>query len=221
MTDFCPEGYLPTGAAIVIAAERWFYDEFARIETAAAAGRQSGSDKGVDALARALSQAQIPDVLQLALQSLVYQVVHRLRNFLHLGKLTSYYFGDDGCQPVSRDFWATAQADGVMESGIYWPFGQPTRLYESRPNYSLFLLQSELDALLSEQPAKKRPLPGAKMPELVAALRELDGLPNRAAQLQALCNMPEFREFKITNALFREAARHVPREAGRRSRRDS
>jgi hypothetical protein len=67
----------------------------------------------------------------------------------------------------------------------------------------------------------QRPLPGAKMPELVAALRELDGLPNRAAQLQALCNMPEFREFKITNALFREAARHVPREAGRRSPRES
>ena len=94
-----------------------------------------------------------------------------------------------------------------MEFGTDWPFGKPTHWYESRPNYSLFLLQSELDALLSEQPAKKRPLPAAKMPELVAALRQLDDLPNRAAQLQALCNMPEFREFKITDALFREAAR--------------
>ena len=53
-----------------------------------------------------------------------------------------------------------------MELGTYWPFGKPTRWYESRPNYSLFLLQSELDALLTEQPAKKRPLPKAKMPEL-------------------------------------------------------
>ncbi len=62
-----------------------------------------------------------------------------------------------------------AHADGVMESGTYWRFGKPTRWYKLRPNYSLFLLQSELDALLSEQPAKKRPFPEAKMPELVAA----------------------------------------------------
>ncbi len=147
--------------------------------------------------------------------------MHRLRNFLHEGKLKAYYFGHDGCHSVSREFWATTHADGEMESGTYWPFGKPPRLYESRPNYPLFLLQSELDALLSEQPAKKRPLPKSKMPELVAALRKLDDLPNRPAQFQALCDMPEFREFKITNPLFREAARHVPRDAGRRSRRES
>jgi hypothetical protein len=110
----------------------------------------------------------------------------------------------------------------MMESGTYWPFGKPPRLYESRPNYPLFLLQSELDALLTEQPTKKRPLPNAKKPELVAALRKLDDLPNRAAQLQALCNMPEFRESTITDALFRAAAKEAgPRRAGRKSRRQS
>ena len=30
-----------------------------------------------------------------------------------------------GRQSVSCDFWAAAQADGVMESGICWPFGKP------------------------------------------------------------------------------------------------
>ena len=104
------------------------------------------------------------------------QTVHQLRNLLHEGKLKAYYFRDDGCHSVSRDFWATAQADGVMESGTYWPFGKPPRGYESRPNYSLFLLQLELDALLSERPATKRPLPNAKIPDLVAALRTLDDL---------------------------------------------
>jgi hypothetical protein len=109
-----------------------------------------------------------------------------------------------------------------MESGTYWPFGEPTRWYESRPNYLLFLLQSELDALLSERPAKKRQLPNAKMPNLVAALRRLDDLPNRPAQFEALCNMPEFREFTITEALFRKAAKEAgPRRAGRKSRRQS
>jgi hypothetical protein len=57
------------------------------------------------------------------------------------------------------------------------------------------------------------------MPELVAALRNLDDLPNRAAQFQALCDMPEFREFKITDTLFREAARQVPRNPGCKSQR--
>jgi hypothetical protein len=133
------------------------------------------------------------------------QTVQRLRNFLHEQKLKAYYFDDSGCRSVSPQFWATEQADGAS-----W--------YESRPNYSLFLLQSELDVLLSEQPAKKKPFPRAKMPELVAALRKLDDLPNRTAQLEALCNMPEFRGFTITNAVFREAAKEAgPRRAGRKS----
>jgi hypothetical protein len=222
MTDFCPDGYLPTRTAIGRAAERWFPDEVARIETAAAQGSQRRPDNSVDALAQALLQARIPDVLQLELQDLVSRTVHRLRDFLHLGKLKAYYFGDDGCHSVSREFWATEHADGVIESGTYWPFGRPTRWYERRPNYSLFLLQSDLDALLSEQPAKKRPLPKAKMPELVAALRKLDDVPNRATQLQALHSTPEFRDFTITNALFREAAKQAgPRRAGRKSRRQS
>ena len=107
----------------------------------------------------------------------------------------------------------------MIESGSYWPFGRPTRWYEARPNYPLFVEQSELEALLSEQPAKKQPLPRAQMPELVEALRKLNDLPNRAAQFQALCDMPEFRKYKITDALFREAARQVPRDPGRKSQR--
>ncbi len=171
---------------------------------------------------RAFSTPQLPHPSQLKYQEIANETVHRLRNFLHQGNLEAYYFGDHGIQPLSSEFWATAHADGVIKSGTYWPFGEPTRLFESRPNYSLFLLQSELDALLSEQPAKKRPLPKAKKPELVAALRKLDDLTNRAAQLQALCNMPEFREFTITDALFRAAAKEAgPRRAGRKSRRQS
>jgi hypothetical protein len=85
----------------------------------------------------------------------------------------------------------------------------------------LFLRQTELDKLLSEESSKKRSLPKSKMSELVAALRRLDHHPNRRAQYEALCELPEFREYKITDAIFREAARHVPREAGRKSRRES
>jgi hypothetical protein len=224
VNGFCPDGYVPTREAIVGAAEYWFPEKFAALERAAAPPQpETKPDNSLQALARALSQPPvIPDAMRHDFQDIVDQTVHRLRNLLHQSELTAYYFGGlfgDGRYAVSSGFWATAQADGVMESGIYWPFGRPPRSFEARPNYSLFLLQSELDALLSEQPAKKRPLPRAKMPELVAALRKLDDLPSRAAQLQALCNMPEFLEFKITNALFREAARQAPRDPGRKSRR--
>jgi hypothetical protein len=223
VSDFCPDGYVPTQEAIVRAAEYWFPERFAALERAAGPQSETKPDNSLEALARALSQPPgIPDALLHEFRDIVNQTMHRLRNFLHEGKLKAYYFGDDGCHSVSREIWATAHGDGVMESGIYWPFGKPTRWHESRPNYSLFLLQSELDALLTEQPAKKRWLPDAKKPELVAALRKLDDLPNRAAQLQALCNMPEFREFTITEALFRAAAKEAgPRRAGRRSRRES
>jgi hypothetical protein len=163
---------------------------------------------------RAFSQPQFPD----ALKEIAIQAVRQLRNLLHQGKLHGYYFGLGGRQSVSREFWATADAGGVLETGVYWPFGRPSRLYEERPNYPLFLSQSELDALLSAEPDKKRSLPRSKIPELVVALRELGSLPNREAQRKALCELPQFREFKITRADFSEAARQVPREPGRKSR---
>jgi hypothetical protein len=121
---------------------------------------------------------------------------------------------------VPREFWATTQADGVLESGTYWPFGQPSRVLEWQPNYRLlFLRETELQKLLTERPAEKRRLPRSKIPELVAALRELGG--NREAQYGALCELPQFQEFKITRADFREVARHLPRKGGRKSRQES
>ena len=187
---FCPVGYVPVQEAIARAAEYWLPERFAAVEEAAA----PQSETSLDALARALSQPTvIPDALRHEFHDIVNQTVHRLRNFLHQGKLKAYYFEDNGCHSVSREICATVHADGVMDSGTYWPFGKPTRWYESRPNYRLFLLNSELDKLLSEQPAKKRPFPDAKMPQLVAAIRRLDDLPNRAAQREAVCKMSEFR----------------------------
>jgi hypothetical protein len=146
--------------------------------------------------------------------------VHRLQNLLHQNKLHGYYFDNNGRHTISSDFWATAEANGVLESGIYWPFGRPSRAYEQRPNHSLFLLESELNKLLSNEPATKRPFPRSRLADLAAALRRLDNLPNRAAQHQALCELPDFREFKITHSDFRAAARQVPRDPGRKSRRN-
>jgi hypothetical protein len=221
MNDFCPDGYVPAQGAIARAVERWFPEQFNQFVVAMESQPASRSEDPIEQAVQPFSPPQIPGVSRHAWENIVSQTVHRLRNLLHQGKLNAYYFDEYGSHIVRRDSWVTTETNGVLESGTYWPFGEPSRVYERQPNYRLFLRQTELDKLLSEESSKKRSLPKSKMSELVAALRRLDHHPNRRAQYEALCELPEFREYKITDAIFREAARHVPREAGRKSRRES
>jgi hypothetical protein len=182
------------------------------LEGAAGSEPQAKPDDSIHAARRAFSQPQVPD----AFTELIIEAVRKLRNLLHQGKIRGYYFGHGGRHSVSRDFWATAEADGALESSIYWPFGRPPRLYETRPNYPLLFLQSELDAVLSEPRRKAKPFPNAKMRDLVAALRRLDDLPNREKQREVLRKLPDFAPYHLTDHVFREAEKQVPRKPGRK-----
>jgi hypothetical protein len=215
--EFCPEGYVSTQQAIARAAERWFAEQAQRLEEAMESPSERMPDGHIDQAVRAFSSPEFPEEFQ----EIATQTVLQMRNFLHRGELTAYYFDSQGRHSVPRDFWATAEADGVLESGVYWPFGKPSRVVESRLNYGLIIRQLELDRLLSEETTRKRPFPQSKMRDHIAALRGLDDLPNRAAQLQALRELPQFREYEITHAVFREAARNWPRKPGQRSREES
>jgi len=116
MTDFCPDGYLPTRDAIVRASECWFPNKIAALKTAAAPESQAKSDNNIEAAVRAFSLPQVPDAWRHAFEKIASQTVHRLRNFLHQGTLKAYYFTDNGRHSVSREFWATAHArrcDGI------------------------------------------------------------------------------------------------------------
>lgn len=218
MSGFYPDGYVPTQEAIARAAEYWFPERFAALKIAAAPQPQAKPDNGVDAAARAFSPPpQIPETSQREFADIANQTVHRLRNLLHQGELKAYYFADDGSHAVPCEFWATTAADGVLEMGTLWPFGQPTAWYERRPSYPLFLAQLELGVLLSNQHTTKRHLAATEIPKLVAALRNLAHL-SRPAQRDALRELPEFRGYRITEKLFREAAQKVPRGPGRKSR---
>jgi hypothetical protein len=201
--------------------ERWFPEQFNQFVEAMESQPASRPEGPIEQAVQAFSPPQIPGVSRDAWENIVTLTVHRLRNLLHQGRLDAYYFDEYGSHIVRRDSWVTPKTNGVLESGTYWPFGVPSRVYERQPNYRLFLRQTQLDKLLSEESSKKRPFPKSKMSELVAALRRLDHHPNRRAQYEALRELPEFREYKITAAIFREAARNVPREAGRKSRRGS
>lgn len=225
MSVFCPDGYVPTREALVRAAQYFFAEQIAAIERAPSAGSETKANNFADAVLQAFSRSPVLNTLQREFKNIVSQTEHRLRNFLYQGKLNAYYFDADGCNSVPRALWATTHANGALVAGAFYSVPRALRatVKVSGPFEGfgpLFLLQSELDALLTKQPAKKRPLPKAKVPELVAALRKLDDLSNRPAQLRALSDMPEFRDYMITHALFREAAKQAGRRrAGRKSQR--
>ena len=140
--------------------------------------------------------------MQKVYAEIVPKIVNRLRNILHDKQLTAYYFGglfSEGRSAVNHNFWATAEAEGVLESGMFFPFGKPARSFESRPSYQLFLLRAELDALFTEPSATKMPFPRTRKPEIVAALREFDNLPRSRgpirgdSRLTAISTLPHYR----------------------------
>jgi hypothetical protein len=216
MSDFCPEGYLTTQDAILRAANYWYPDNIAALQTTEASEAQPKSKNDVEAAVRAFSQPHVASAWQHAFDEIGNQTVQRLRNLLHQGTLNAYYFASDGPHCIPREFWATGNADGVIETGIYWPYGRPTSWHETRPNSPLFLRESELNVLLSKQPAKKIAFPKAKMPALIEALRKLDNLPSRKKQREALRKLPEFERYHLTDDVLREAEKKVPRSPGRK-----
>ena len=106
-------------------------------------------------------------------------------------------------------------------SGNYFPFGKPNRWYERPLSFPIFFLKAEFAALLSEEQGAKRQLPESMKSELVAALLDLNHLPNRTEQFKALRDMPRFRDYRITDAAVREATKKAPRPLGRRRKRQS
>jgi hypothetical protein len=97
------------------------------LEGAAGSQSEAKPDDSIDAAVRAFSQPQVPD----ALKEIAIQAVRQLRNLLHQGKLHGYYFGHGGRHSVSRDFWATAEADGALES-TGRSVGQPDSMSRDR-----------------------------------------------------------------------------------------
>jgi len=167
---FCPDGYVTVQEAIERSARYWFSEQMSALETATAGELANSKDEfnaltSNEKVARALGgQPSISEGLRQQFEGVLTETEHRLRNFLHQGILTAYYFGGffEGRQGVAREFWPTTEADGVLISGAYWPFGQPRAWHEQRPSHPLFFLQSELAALLSDDPkSPKSGIPNA------------------------------------------------------------
>ena len=116
MNGFCPDGYVSIPGAVLMVAKFWFPLQIAAPKRVTESQSEPKPDNSIDAAVSALLPLQVLDALHNALN----ETAHRLRNFLHQGELKAYYFGSDGRHSVSRKFWATAQADGAIESGTYF-----------------------------------------------------------------------------------------------------
>jgi hypothetical protein len=181
MSDvFCPEGFMPVEAAIVKAAHCWFSESLER-----AVPQLATSDSSIEGAVQALRRLRRAEWPWDAIE----QTVTRLRNYLHQAKINAYYFTKDGRQVVAQNFWATSEADGVLETGRYWPNGDPNiiehgepSLVDEQPPTRFFFEQLELDALFVKKP---KALPRSKIPELVDALRKLPHL-TRPEQHEAI-----------------------------------
>jgi hypothetical protein len=166
MREFCPDGYLRAKETLERAARYWFPEQIAAFNSAVAGETtishppKNRALTPVEELAYALRPPpSMSDALRQQIMHLLTEVEHRLRNRLHQGVLTAFHFGglfDQARHAVAREFWATTDADGVLLADRYWPFGRPRAWYEQRPSYPLYVLESELSALLSDEP--KQPL---------------------------------------------------------------
>ncbi len=206
-SSFCPEGYVLTAQAILRAAQFWFPEQCGAA-VRAAGSTAAGTNGTIDAILEAFTRApwpQFPYAFEHTVRELVGMTVQQLRNSLHQGTIDAVYFTPDGPQRVDEKFWATTEADGILEQGTYWPFGKPKRWHEA-PNYPLCIKQSQLDALLSEERAGRK-FPMQKKSELAAAYRDttVASLRTRKAQREAIKKLEQFKPYKITHRLFREA----------------
>jgi hypothetical protein len=171
MSDFCPDGYVPSQIAIIEASQKWFSERWAVVQTPNAdnSAIEAEPRRGVNALAWALSQPPIPWEVQVMIADVVPKTVHRLRNYLFQDKLKAYYFGGlfEGRHEVHPAIWVTPQGDGVLESGIFFPLGKPDRSYQQPLNVPIFFQRVELDTLLQkpalpQTPAAQTDPPGRK-----------------------------------------------------------
>jgi hypothetical protein len=214
VNSFCPDGYVPAGLAIAEALKYWFSHRLDAIQILAAANA-AGID--IDAPAGAPSRSPSWEAWQQVYRNLWLPTVERLRKHLSQGNLIrAYYFGirPGDRREVPPPFWERPETSYTLESGIYFPVGRPDGWLGPSLNCQLFFRKAELALLLSELQSPKTHFPDAKKPALVAAIQKLSHL-TRKAQRKVLVDLPDFRAYLITDDVFLEAAKQVPRPRGR------
>jgi hypothetical protein len=133
--------------------------------------------------------------------------LRRLRGFVSTGELVPHYgVGVFGWLAVPQDFWAAPEGEDALGSGYYSP--SPGH---RKPSYQLRVLKSELDALFK----KRVSFSPSRISALVEALKQHDHElgPKRR---ELVSQLPQFRDYHITDDIWREAEKQAPLPRGRR-----
>jgi hypothetical protein len=216
MSDFPRRGVIRAGQGMLRAGKVWHSKVFSMIE-----GEPFAALSGHGPLPEAGSRTFA------AYTMLVSMVAERLRVFLQNGDLRSFFFNrqfGNVFQEVPAAYWASPESVAMMQRVFFEAFETQSSLLQPVPRDSIYFSVSDLTEILQPGFAKKKsvvdkvPLPRAKQPKLVDALRSIveqnEGI-RREKQFKLLEELPEFRGYWITDSDFRAAAKSVPVKRGR------
>jgi hypothetical protein len=152
MIHLVPDGYLPITSAVYQALMHWFREKAStsleRIEKELSAADKNYST--TDPIPSHLVEI-IQQKLDLDCQEEIDKTRHRLRKALHKGDLIAVYFSTryDEPSPIPRRFWPSPEADDVLETGDYFPYGRPKHYWKDRQSEAVLVREEDLRRLLS------------------------------------------------------------------------
>jgi hypothetical protein len=216
MSDFRRLGFLRAGHGILLAAKIWHKETFSEIE------RKAGPAVNAHG---PLSQASL-----LAFEKykrLISSVAKRLNVLLSDGDLRSFFFNPQFAgrfEAVPTAHWSEPRSVDELVRLFFEDYEiQSSSSHPVVPRDLLYFSRSDLAESLHLEFARRWPFPKIALDplgkkELADALQSLSEqrpMLRRPDQFEAVQKLPEFRQYQITDADLREAARKAPLRPGR------
>jgi len=210
MSDFRRRGFIRASHGILKAKKIWHGATFGELE-----GRAAVNGHGPLTAASSTIFAEYT--------RLVSDVVERLRVLLRDGELRSFLFNrqlSNLFQKVPCEYWAKPESAGTLERLFFEAFEIQSSVSQPVPRDLIYFRLSDLTELLEPGSAsfgKMRLDEGTKQ-DLADALRSLSERHpklRRPDQFKLVRELPEFRQYRITDRDLREAARKAPIPSGR------
>jgi len=214
MSDFRRRGFVRASHGVSKAAKIWHGATFSELE-----GKAAVNVHGPLTAANSTIFAEYT--------RLVSDVVERLRVLLRDGELRSFLFNrqlHNLFQKVPSEYWATPESAGMLERLFFEAFEIQSSVSQPVPRDLIYFSVGDLTELLEPGFTNERLVfykirldEGAKqdLADALPSLSERHPKLRRPDQFKAARELPEFRQYRITDRDLREAARKAPIPPGR------
>jgi hypothetical protein len=214
MSDFRRRGFVRASHGILWAAKIWHGATFSEVE-----GKAAFNGHGPLTAESSTIFAEYT--------RLVSDVVERLRVLLRDGELRSFLFNrqlSNLFQKVPSEYWAKPESAAMLERLFFEAFEIQSSVSQPVPRDSIYFSVGDLTELLEPGFANERlvfdkpHLDQGMKKDLADALRSLSERHpklRRPDQYKMARELPEFRQYRITDRDLREAARKAPIPPGR------